>query len=49
MPLMLLDAHSIETNEFKCVAKIDANESYYLPIELLYSTSTSRLFFSVQQ
>ncbi|CAF4197587.1 unnamed protein product, partial [Rotaria sordida] len=49
MPLIVLDADSIETNTFNRIAKIDINQEYYLPIELLYLRITPRLYFAVQQ
>jgi hypothetical protein len=49
MPLILLDAHSVETNKFHSVAKIDVDQEFYLPIQLLYARTTSRLYFSIQQ
>ncbi|CAF3837772.1 unnamed protein product, partial [Rotaria sp. Silwood1] len=49
MPLFVLDPDLVETNKFKCIAKIDLNQEYYLPIELLYLRITPRLYFAVQQ
>jgi hypothetical protein len=49
MPLIVLDADSIETKQFNPVTIIDVNQEYYLPIQLLYSRTTSRLYFSFQQ
>jgi hypothetical protein len=49
MPLIILDADYIENKKFNPVAKIDPNEEFYLPIPLLYSRTTSRLYFSIQQ
>ncbi|CAF4078185.1 unnamed protein product, partial [Rotaria sp. Silwood1] len=48
MPLFVLDPDLVETNKFKCIAKIDLNQEYYLPIELLYLRITPRLYFAVQ-
>jgi len=49
MPLIILDIQSIETNKFNCVAKIDVNQEFYLPIQLLYLRSIQRLYFTIQQ
>jgi hypothetical protein len=49
MPLIVLDADSIETRKFNRIAKIDVNQEYYLPIEILYSRVTPRLYFTVEQ
>ncbi|CAF0900458.1 unnamed protein product [Adineta steineri] len=49
MPLILLDADSIEKNQFNSIAKIDVNQEFYLPIQLLYLRVTPRLYFAVHQ
>jgi len=49
MPLILLDGNSIETKQFNPVTIIDVNQEYYLPIQLIYSRTSSRLYFSFQQ
>ncbi|CAF1525412.1 unnamed protein product, partial [Rotaria sordida] len=49
MPLIVLDPDSVETNKFNHIAKIDVNQEYYLPIELLYLRITPRLYFTIQQ
>jgi hypothetical protein len=49
MPLIILDIQSIETNKFNSIAKIDVNQEFNLPIQLLYLRTTSRLYFTIQQ
>ena len=49
MPLILLDTDSLEKNQFNPIAKIDVNQEYYLPIQILYLRVTSRLYFTVDQ
>ena len=49
MPLIVLDAQSIETNQFRIIKQINVDEEFYLPIELLYLRSTPRIYFTVQQ
>ncbi|CAF1065734.1 unnamed protein product [Adineta steineri] len=49
MPLIILDADSIETNKFNRIIKIDVNKEYYLPIQLLYLRATPRLCFAIQE
>jgi hypothetical protein len=49
MALFILDADSIETNKMNRIAKIDVNQEYYLPIEILYSRVTPRLYFAIDQ
>ncbi len=49
MPLIILDPHSIETNKFNPVIKIDVNQEFYLPIQLLYSKITPRIYFALQE
>ncbi|UJR24151.1 hypothetical protein I4U23_027117 [Adineta vaga] len=49
MPLFVLDADSVEKNQFNSITKIDVNEEYYLPIQLLYLRTTPRLYFTIDQ
>jgi len=49
MPLILLDANSIETNQYNSIKKLNPNEEFSLPIDLLYQRITSRIYFSIQQ
>jgi hypothetical protein len=50
MPLIVLDADSIENNQLrKHIARINVDEEFYLPISLLYMRTTPRLYFAVEQ
>ncbi|CAF1173038.1 unnamed protein product [Adineta ricciae] len=49
MPLILLDADSIEKNQLNSITKIDVNQEYYLPIQILYQRVTPRLYFTIDQ
>ena len=48
LPLILFDVDSIETNDNRRILhRIKSNEEYSLPINVLYTRSTSRVFFAV--
>jgi hypothetical protein len=47
--LIILDADAVEQQKFHSVATIKPNDEFYLPIELLYSRITPRLYFTIQQ
>jgi len=45
MPLLILDGNQIEN----ILMKIDPNEEFYLPIELIYLKSITRIYFSFEE
>lgn len=49
MPLIILDPDSIEKNEFNCIARIDVDQEFYLPIDLLYLRMSPRLYFAIEE
>ncbi|CAF0945953.1 unnamed protein product [Adineta ricciae] len=49
LPLVLLNVDSVNTKHHTDVARIEVNQDYYVPIDLLYSSSKSSIFFSVDE
>ncbi|CAF3740023.1 unnamed protein product, partial [Rotaria sordida] len=47
MPIMILDIDSVEMGRVREVARIDAGEELYLPLNLLYVRTCPRLFISI--
>jgi hypothetical protein len=49
MPLIILDADSIETNKLNRIARIDAYQEFYIPIQHLYLRASPRLYFAMEE
>ena len=49
LPLILLNVDSVNTKHHTDVARIEVNQDYYVPIDLLYGSSKSSIFFSVDE
>ncbi|CAF1436337.1 unnamed protein product [Didymodactylos carnosus] len=47
MSVIILDIDSVEMGTFREVARIEANSELYLPLDLLYVRTTSRLFITI--
>ncbi|CAF4345527.1 unnamed protein product, partial [Adineta steineri] len=49
MPLIILNIDSVDPKKYHRMAKIDINDEYYVPIELLYTHSSSPIFISTDE
>jgi hypothetical protein len=49
MPLVILSVNSVDTKEHRRIARIDVNNEYYVPIDLLYEHSSSPIFIGVDE
>lgn len=49
MPLILLDADSVETRKFHRIAQINVGEEFYVPIDLIYVRMSPRLYFTIDE
>ncbi len=49
MPLIILNIDSIDTKKHDQIAKIDINDEYPVPIDLLYKHSSSPIFIAVDE
>jgi hypothetical protein len=49
MSLCVLDVRSIGSRAYEHVARIDVNEHFYMPIELLYNRSIRSIFIGVDE
>jgi hypothetical protein len=49
MPLLILDVDSTEMRNSNKVARVEVNEEYYLPIDILYKHSSPRLFIGIDE
>jgi hypothetical protein len=49
MSLIILNLDSIDSKKYHRLAKLDVNDEYYVPIDLLYSHSSSPIFISVDE
>lgn len=47
LPLVILDIDPKNSKVYNSVSKIDVNQDFHLPIDLLYKHSTTPLFFSI--
>lgn len=47
VPLVLLDVDPTNSKVHNLVSKIDINQDFHMPIDILYKHSTAPLFFSV--
>ncbi|CAF1542330.1 unnamed protein product [Adineta steineri] len=49
MPLIILNIDSVDPKKYHRMAKIDINDEYYVPIDLLYTHSNSPIFISTDE
>lgn len=49
IPIVLLDDNPEKNKAVNRVAKIDVNQDFPLPIDLLYNNSESKLFFTIDE
>jgi len=49
MPLIILNINSIDTKEYEKIAKIDINDEYSIPIDLLYAHLSSLIFIGIDE
>ncbi|CAF1260195.1 unnamed protein product [Adineta steineri] len=49
MPLIILNIDSVDPKKYHRMAKIDINGEYYVPIDLLYTHSSSPIFISTDE
>ncbi len=49
MPLAILSVHSIDVKTHRRIARIEVNDEYYMPIDLLYEHSSSPIFIGVDE
>jgi hypothetical protein len=49
MPLLILSIDSIDTKQHHRIAKIDINDEYYIPIDLLYTHASSPIFIAIDE
>ncbi len=49
LPLLVLNADSVDPKTHKSIAKVDINKDFYIPMDLLYATTSSTIFLSVDE
>ena len=49
IPLVILNIDSIDPKKHQKIAKIDVNKEYYIPIDLLYTHSSSPIFIAIDE
>jgi hypothetical protein len=49
IPLVILSIDSVDTKKHQRLAKIDVNGEYHVPIDLLYTHSSSPIFIAVDE
>ncbi|CAF4060347.1 unnamed protein product, partial [Adineta steineri] len=49
MSLIILNIDSVDPKKYHRMAKIDINDEYYVPIDLLYTHSSSQIFISTDE
>ena len=49
MPLIILSIDSFNLKEYHKVSRINVDNEYYVPIDLLYTSSSSLIFFGVDE
>jgi len=49
LPLVILNIDSVDKTKHIKTATIDINKDYYVPIDLLYASSSSPIFIAIDQ
>lgn len=49
MPLVILSIDSIDKNKHNRIHRIDINDEYNIPLDLLYEFSSSPIFISIDE
>jgi hypothetical protein len=49
LPLVILNIDSVDKTKHIKIATIDINKDYYVPIDLLYASSSSPIFIAIDQ
>jgi hypothetical protein len=49
MPLAILKVESVDTKKSTRVARIEVNKDYYVPLDLIYTYSSSPIFLGVDE
>ena len=49
MPLVILSIDSIDPKKHIRIARIEVNDEYYVPLDLLYTHSSSPIFISIDE
>jgi hypothetical protein len=49
MPLIILNINSVDTKEYEKIAKIEINDEYSIPIDLLYAHLSSLIFIGIDE
>lgn len=49
MPLVILSIDSVHTKTHRRIARIQVNDEYYMPIDMLYQYASSTIFIAIDE